>query len=364
MGTSSLDIAPRPNPQPRSSPLPLPRDPAPYPRRARAPLTRASLSEPRSADLRPLCTNFLPSVIPLSPPPPPLLYLTLLTLSVASIMQQTNIGNIDAGGFLRIWQRFDGEGKGYIEGKELDQLFRHLLAGLGVGTDLTEKQLQDLKSQFMSIYDVSSDGRLQIHEVANMLLPEDENFLLLFRQESLLDNSVEFMRIWRKYDVDHSGYISAEELRSFLGDLFHKHGRDVPGNKLDEYTDTMMKLFDRNHDGRLDLTDLARILSVQDNFLLQFRMEVGHSDSGQEQRRRDFEKIFAHYDLSKTGELEGAEVDGFARDMIGLVKPNLSGVDLDKFKEILLEHCDLNRDGKIQKSELALCLGVKLYESF
>uniref|UniRef100_A0A8C4NGC6 Secretagogin, EF-hand calcium binding protein n=1 Tax=Eptatretus burgeri TaxID=7764 RepID=A0A8C4NGC6_EPTBU len=326
MGTSSLDIAPRPNPQPRSSPLPLPRDPAPYPRRARAPLTRASLSEPRSADLRPLCTNFLPSVIPLSPPPPPLLYLTLLTLSVASIMQQTNIGNIDAGGFLRIWQRFDGEGKGYIEGKELDQLFRHLLAGLGVGTDLTEKQLQDLKSQFMSIYDVSSDGRLQIHEVANMLLPEDENFLLLFRQESLLDNSVEFMRIWRKYDVDHSGYISAEELRSFLGDLFHKHGRDVPGNKLDEYTDTM--------------------------------------DSGQEQRRRDFEKIFAHYDLSKTGELEGAEVDGFARDMIGLVKPNLSGVDLDKFKEILLEHCDLNRDGKIQKSELALCLGVKLYESF
>uniref|UniRef100_A0A8B9QQ67 Secretagogin, EF-hand calcium binding protein n=2 Tax=Apteryx TaxID=8821 RepID=A0A8B9QQ67_APTOW len=117
-----------------------------------------------------------------------------------------------------------------------------------------------------------------------------------------------------------------------------------------------MKIFDKNKDGRLDLNDLARILALQENFLLQFKMDA----SSTEERRRDFEKIFAHYDVSKTGALEGPEVDGFVKDMMELVKPSISGVDLDKFRQILLNHCDVNKDGKIQKSELALCLGLKM----
>lgn len=42
------------------------------------------------------------------------------------------------------------------------------------------------------------------------------------------------------------------------------------------------------------------------------------------------------------------------------LQPSISGVDLDKFRQILLNHCDVNKDGKIQKSELALCLGLKI----
>uniref|UniRef100_A0A673GT02 Secretagogin-like n=1 Tax=Sinocyclocheilus rhinocerous TaxID=307959 RepID=A0A673GT02_9TELE len=185
--------------------------------------------------------------------------------------------------------------------------------------------------------DVTGDGLLQMEQVAAALLPEQENFLLLFRRETPLENSVEFMRIWRCYDTDSSGYISAAELKV----------TSLP---------VCMKMFDKNQDGRLDLNDLARILALKENFLLKFEMEAcSHED-----RRRDFEKIFAHYDVSNTGALEGAEVDGFVKDMMELVKPSLSGSDLDKFKQVLLGHCDINRDGKIQRNELALCLGLKL----
>ncbi|XP_069586998.1 secretagogin isoform X1 [Ranitomeya imitator] len=262
---------------------------------------------------------------------------------------------LDAAQFLEIWQRFDSDDNGYIEGKELDDFFCHLLKKLGTNP-ITAEKVQKVKDRFMSAYDVTSDGRLQIQELANMILPEDENFLLLFRRETPLDNSVEFMRIWRKYDEDSSGFISAVELRNFLQDLFSQHKKHIPGDKLDEYTDTMMKLFDKNKDGRLDLNDLAKILALQENFLLQFKMDA----SSQDERKRDFETIFAHYDVSKTGALEGPEVDGFVKDMMELVKPSISGVDLDKFRQILLNHCDVNRDGKIQKSELALCLGLKV----
>uniref|UniRef100_A0A8D2J4R1 Secretagogin, EF-hand calcium binding protein n=1 Tax=Varanus komodoensis TaxID=61221 RepID=A0A8D2J4R1_VARKO len=114
-----------------------------------------------------------------------------------------------------------------------------------------------------------------------------------------------------------------------------------------------MKLFDKNKDGRLDLNDLARILALQENFLLQFKLDVSTII---------FSGINSHFTLisSKTGALEGPEVDGFVKDMMELVKPSISGTDLDKFRQILLHHCDMNKDGKIQKSELALCLGIKI----
>ncbi|XP_051577573.1 secretagogin-like [Myxocyprinus asiaticus] len=264
--------------------------------------------------------------------------------------------NLDAAGFLQIWQHFDADDNGYIEGKELDDFFRNMLTKLGPEDKITEERVQQTKKRFMSAYDITADGRLQIQELANMILPEDENFLLIFRREAPLDNSVEFMKIWRKYDADSSGYISAVEVKGFLKDLFLQHKRNIPSGKLDEYTDTMMNIFDKNKDGRLDLNDLARILALEENFLLQFKMDA----SSKVERMRDFEKIFAHYDVSKTGALEGPEVDGFVKDMMELVKPSISGVELDKLREVLLRHCDVNKDGKIQKSELALCLGVKL----
>ncbi|NXC94361.1 SEGN protein, partial [Certhia familiaris] len=191
-------------------------------------------------------------------------------------------------------------------------------------------------------------------QLANMILPDDENFLLLFRRETPLDNSVEFMRIWRSYDADSSGFISAGELKDFLRDLFLQHNKMVAEVKLEEYTDTMVRK------DRIDVVYIRvqpkMILALQENFLLQFKMDACST----EERRRDFEKIFAHYDVSKTGALEGPEVDGFVKDMMELVKPSISGVDLDKFRQILLNHCDVNKDGKIQKSELALCLGLKI----
>ncbi|NXD16801.1 SEGN protein, partial [Nothocercus nigrocapillus] len=254
---------------------------------------------------------------------------------------------------------------GYIEGKELDSFFHHLLEKLGpeVSTGL-----ELMKEQFMATYDVTADGRLEIQELANMILPDDENFLLLFRRETPLDNSVEFMRIWRSYDADSSGFISAGELKDFLRDLFLQHNRMVAEEKLEEYTDTMVRKASacvgqlivvpkRVSSGQIVIyISLFRILALQENFLLQFKMDACST----EERKRDFEKIFAHYDVSKTGALEGPEVDGFVKDMMELVKPSISGVDLDKFRQILLNHCDVNKDGKIQKSELALCLGLKM----
>uniref|UniRef100_A0A3P8PRZ3 EF-hand domain-containing protein n=1 Tax=Astatotilapia calliptera TaxID=8154 RepID=A0A3P8PRZ3_ASTCA len=242
--------------------------------------------------------------------------------------------DLDAAGFLEIWQHFDADDNGYIEGKELDDFFRHMMKRLRPQDKVTEEDVQNLKKRFMSAYDVTADGKLQIQELAHMILPEDENFLLVFRRENPLDNTVEFMTVRSK--------ITHERL-CFSCFLTHP-------------VILQMKIFDKNKDGRLDLNDLARILALEENFLLQFRMDACSKD----ERKRDFEKIFNHYDVSETGALEGPEVDGFVKDMMGLVRPNITGPELDKLRAVLLRHCDVNKDGKIQRNELALCLGVKL----
>ncbi|XP_062265390.1 secretagogin-like [Platichthys flesus] len=268
-----------------------------------------------------------------------------------------DLDRLDASGFSHIWTLLDVDDHGYIEATQLDDFFRRVLQKLGKKREeITELNIRRLRERFMSAYDVSSVGRLQIQELAAMMLPEEEKFLLLFHRETPLDDSVEFMRIWRNYDVDSSGFISAVDLKGFLQDLFVQHRKSVPAEKLEEYTVSMTKMFDKNQDGRLDLNDLARILALKENFLLKFKMDA----CSQDDRKRDFEKIFAHYDVSKTGALEGPEVDGFVKDMMELAKPSISGTDLDQFRKAVLGHCDINGDGKIQKNELALCLGLKL----
>jgi Ca2+-binding EF-hand superfamily protein len=129
----------------------------------------------------------------------------------------------------------------------------------------------------MDAYDNNNDGRIDIRELAQ-LLPLEEGFKLLFKFENQVDSSVEFMKIWTKYDTDASGYIDANELRDFLRDLIvtnqangsasggaglagsrsAKKGASVDEDKLDEYTETLLKIFDSNKDGKLQLNEMTK----------------------------------------------------------------------------------------------------------
>uniref|UniRef100_A0A4W5NMV0 Secretagogin, EF-hand calcium binding protein n=1 Tax=Hucho hucho TaxID=62062 RepID=A0A4W5NMV0_9TELE len=212
---------------------------------------------------------------------------------------------------------------------------------------VTEERVQRLKQRFMSAYDVTADGRSLAVPIGQ---PFEEPFLVAGLLNLISVNQ-------ENKPISHALFISSFFLceQGFLKDLFQQHGKAVSSSKLDEYTDAMMKIFDKNKDGRLDLNDLARILALEENFMLQFKMDA----SSQEDRKRDFDKIFNHYDVSNTGALEGPEVDGFVKDMMELVRPSITGPELDKLRAVLLGHCDVNKDGKIQRNELALCLGMK-----
>ncbi|XP_011186806.1 calbindin-32 isoform X2 [Zeugodacus cucurbitae] len=271
--------------------------------------------------------------------------------------ESRELKKLSANQFMDVWAHYDKDGNGYIEGTELDGFLREFVSSANA-TDIspeavTDTMLEELKSCFMEAYDDNQDGKIDIRELAQ-LLPMEENFLLLFRFDNPLESSVEFMKIWREYDTDNSGYIEADELKNFLRDLLKeaKKINDVSEDKLIEYTDTMLQVFDANKDGRLQLSEMAKLLPVKENFLCR-QVFKGAAKLTKE----DIEKVFSLYDRDNSGSIENEELKGFLKDLLELVKKDdYDAQDLKAFEETILRGVGYDKDGKISRKELTMIL--------
>ncbi|GAB0099935.1 Calbindin [Sergentomyia squamirostris] len=270
--------------------------------------------------------------------------------------ESRELKKLSANQFMEVWSHYDKDANGYIEGTELDGFLREFVSSANA-TDvspetLTDATLCELKSCFMEAYDDNQDGKIDIRELAQ-LLPMEETFLLLFRFHNPLESSVEFMKIWREYDTDNSGYIEADELKNFLRDLLKeaKKINDVSEDKLIEYTDTMLQVFDANKDGRLQLSEMAKLLPVKENFLCRQVFK-----GAAKLTKDDIEKVFSLYDRDNNGTIENEELRGFLKDLLELVKKDYDAQDLNDFEETILQGVDFDKDGKISRKELTMIL--------
>uniref|UniRef100_A0A3Q3MLJ6 Calbindin 2a n=1 Tax=Mastacembelus armatus TaxID=205130 RepID=A0A3Q3MLJ6_9TELE len=244
-----------------------------------------------------------------------------------------HLAEVTASQFLDIWKHFDSDGNGYIEGKELENFFRELeTARRGAGVDPSNPIFREKMKEFMQKFDKNKDGRIEMSELAQ-ILPTEENFLLCFRQ--FVSSSSEFMA-WRRYDTDRSGYIEANELKGFLSDLLEKANRHYDDEKLQEYTQTILKMFDLNGDGKLGLSEMARLLPVQENFLLKFQVgnKCGPLTDG-------------------NGYIDEQELDALLRDLYQTNKKEVDLKNLTGYKQSIMS---LSDGGKLYRGELEIVL--------
>ncbi|XP_046585135.1 calbindin-32-like [Haliotis rubra] len=270
-------------------------------------------------------------------------------------LKTRDLKQISATQFMDVWNHYDNDGNGFIEGTELDQFLFELVTSVNsqdVGPEVvSQAALDDAKDLMLNAFDENGDGKIDITELAQ-ILPMEENFLLLFRHEHPLESSVEFMKIWRQYDTDHSGYIEADELKNFLYDLLKqsKKEREVSEEQLITYADTMLQMFDRNKDGKLQLSEMAKLLPVKENFLCRPIFK-----SASTLTKEDVEQVFALYDRDHNETIENDELHGFLKDLMELVQEDYDADDLADLKDLLLFSCE-NKEGKINKEELTVVL--------
>ncbi|XP_051756390.1 calbindin 2b [Ctenopharyngodon idella] len=254
-----------------------------------------------------------------------------------------HLAELTATQFLDIWNKFDADGNGCIEGKELEHFIRELeIARKSASADPSNASFKDRMKEFMLKFDENGDGKIEMSELAQ-ILPTEENFLLCFRQ--FVGSSAEFMAAWRKYDTDRSGYIESNELKGFLSDLLKKANRHYDDKKLNEYTQTILKMFDLNGDGKLGLSEMARLLPVQENFLLKFQNFKLSAE--------EFEVIFTFYDKDGNGYIDEHELDALLRDLYQKHKMVVDPQSLASSKRSIMA---LSDGGKLFRTELEIVL--------
>uniref|UniRef100_A0A665T8Z3 Calbindin 2b n=1 Tax=Echeneis naucrates TaxID=173247 RepID=A0A665T8Z3_ECHNA len=235
-----------------------------------------------------------------------------------------HLAELTAEQFIDIWNHFDADGNGYIEGKELENFFKELETTRRGTSDPSHAAFKEKMKEFMAKFDKNTDGRIEMTELAQ-ILPTEENFLLCFRE--FVGSSAEFMAAWRRYDTDRSGYIESNELKGFLSDLLKKANRNYDEKKLNEYTQTILKMFDLNGDGKLGLSEMARLLPVQENFLLKFQDGNGYIDE--------------------------QELDTLLKDLCDKNKMDVDSTGLVGYKKSIMA---LSDGGKLYRTELEIVL--------
>ncbi|VDL65006.1 unnamed protein product [Hymenolepis diminuta] len=100
-------------------------------------------------------------------------------------------------------------------------------------------------------------------------------------------------QVWKVFDKDKSGFIEADELKDFLKELFKQSpkGNSISEDKLIEYTDNILRIFDKNKDKKLQLSEMARLVPVKENFLRKpfFKSAEKITDD-------DIDRVFSYYD--------------------------------------------------------------------
>uniref|UniRef100_A0A8D3AWK0 Calbindin 2a n=1 Tax=Scophthalmus maximus TaxID=52904 RepID=A0A8D3AWK0_SCOMX len=252
-----------------------------------------------------------------------------------------HLAEVTASQFIDIWKHFDADGNGYIEGKELENFFRELeMARRGAGVDPTNPTFREKMKEFMQKFDKNKDGRIEMSELAQ-ILPTEENFLLCFRQ--FVSSSAEFMAV--RFGCPPLNKLCHLIRPGFLSDLLEKANRHYDDQKLQEYTQTILRMFDLNGDGKLGLSEMARLLPVQENFLLNFQ--------GVKLNSEQFNAIFTFYDKDGNGYIDEQELDALLRDLFQKNKKEVDVKSLTGYKQSIMS---LSDGGKLYRGELEIVL--------
>ncbi|BHF68300.1 hypothetical protein SprV_0301133300 [Sparganum proliferum] len=246
---------------------------------------------------------------------------------------------------LDAWDFFDIDKDGVLMGEEYE-LFIRILSEIQKNV-YTNKPTTSIPHLLISAIAMKKPYQIGVDELSR-LLSDEERFLFLFRKTSNVHSSFDFMRVWREFDHDGNGVIDSKELEAFLEKLVLTSNGLMSEDKIKEFAAIIIRYFDRNNDGTLQLSEMSRLLPTKKNIISNCAFK--------EISEKDLDRIFDFYDQDHNGVIENAEFEGLVKDIIESVKDNYELKDLEEYKNLLLQQWDENADGKISKDELKLLL--------
>lgn len=160
------------------------------------------------------------------------------------------------------------------------------------------------------------------------------------------------MKMWNYYDPAKDGFLGEDELRAFCRDLMAKQGKRVTTETVETSVQCLLCKCDKNGDGTVELSEMAKYVGVEDNFL----NEIGLT--GKKISASDFQKIWNHYNQDGSDAIGGSELDALIRDYYTKLEGKEPDMDtINRRRDILMRFVDRDGDEQIQKDELCKFLG-------
>lgn len=217
---------------------------------------------------------------------------------------------------------------------------------------LTKEHIKSFVKEVTDKILIEYDGKLPSKIDKDILvnaIPTEENFLIRIGHKI---RSSDFLKLWKHYDVDHSGYLEHAELCKLIADFAEVTGEEASQEDLDDSLGDLLVTFDVNRDDRLELEELSHLMSVEDNFMKTFCTRPYLT-------RKDFDTIFSHYDSDRNGTLEKEEVMALLNDILKFQETKNINIPIPVLKEVYAEVmrvCDVDGSRTIEKNELAMLL--------
>ncbi|TNN87447.1 Calretinin [Liparis tanakae] len=143
--------------------------------------------------------------------------------------------------------------------------------------------------------------------------------------------AAQFIDIWKHFDADGNGYIEGKELENFFKELEIARrgggGVDPTHATFKEKMKEFMANFDKNSDGRIEMSELAQLLPTEENFLLCFREFVGSS--------AEFMAAWRRYDTDRSGYIESNELKGFLSDLLKKANRDYDDKKLNEYTQTI-----------------------------
>uniref|UniRef100_A0A672S7B8 Calbindin 2b n=1 Tax=Sinocyclocheilus grahami TaxID=75366 RepID=A0A672S7B8_SINGR len=239
-----------------------------------------------------------------------------------------HMAELTATQFLEIWNKFDTDGNGCIEGKELEHFIRELeLARKSASVDPSNASFKDRMKEFMQKFDENGDGKIEMSEFS--IWYKISNMLLYFK--SWQDFSSSFRLLFKAFVINDLFFcVKRVNLRwncrlAMLGLSYLSSGFQPFG----------LKMFDLNGDGKLGLSEMARI------FCSSFRMYIKLSPP----------PLFPKQDGN--GYIDEHELDALLRDLYQKHKMVVVPQNLASSKKSIMA---LSDGGKLFRTELEIVL--------
>lgn len=181
---------------------------------------------------------------------------------------------------------------------------------------------------------------------------ERAQFLEFLKGECKL-TAAQFREVWMHYDTNNNGYIEETEIDRFLIDLFEAQGHSISKKDVGGLKHTLMECYDTNKDGKIEVCEMYKILPVEENFLLKFKI------ANKPLTFPNFLRIWEYYDSDRSGKLERSELEDFITDLIKtnkniVIKSNEMNLIMDE----IYSHFDENSNRLIEQWELTKLLQV------